>query len=480
MDERIKSVFRNIVGKSNFLDSKEDRISYSYDGTPLLEQMPDAVILPKDKEQLIEIVRICNKEKISIVPRGTGTGLSGGSIPIENSIVIALNHWNKILEIDESNLTITVEPGVVTGKIHSEVEARGLFYPPDPGSATICTIGGNIAENAGGIRGLKYGVTKDYVMGLEVVLANGEQLKVGGKTVKNVAGYNLKDIFVGSEGTLGIITSAILKLIPFPEVTKTILVYFKKLEEAASTVSEIIAAKILPSALEFLDKTTIKCVEEYAHLGLETDIEALLLIEVDGPKEITENESEKIFQICKKNNCSFVKVAKDYQEAVKLRAARKVAFTSLARVKPTTILEDATVPRSEIAKMILEINKIAKKYNVVFGIFGHAGDGNLHPTCLTDERDVEEVKRAEAAFKEIFDFAVKLGGTITGEHGVGLSKKRFLNKVTGDVGLELMKTIKQSFDPNIIMNPTKVFSGSYEKLKVDKERFEKFILDQWV
>ena len=480
MNEHIKSVFKKVVGESNFLDSKEDRISYSYDGTPLLEQMPDAVVLPKDKEQLSEIVKICNKEKISIVPRGSGTGLSGGAIPIENSIVIALNHWNKILEIDESNLTITVEPGVITGKIHSEVETRGLFYPPDPGSATICTIGGNIAENAGGIRGLKYGVTKDYVMGLEVVLANGEQLKVGGKTVKDVAGYNLKDIFVGSEGTLGIITKAILKLIPFPEVTKTILVYFNKLDEAASAVSEIIAAKILPSALEFLDKTTIKCVEDYAHLGLETNIEALLLIEIDGPKDATEKESEKVFQICKKNNCSFIKVAQDYQEAVKLRAARKVAFTALTRVKPTTILEDATVPRSEIAKMILEINKIAKKYNVTFGIFGHAGDGNLHPTCLTDERNTEEIKRAEAAFEEIFDFAIKLGGTITGEHGVGLSKKRFLKKVVGGVGLELMKNVKQSFDPNIIMNPAKVFSGIPEKLRGDKERFKKFILDEWI
>ena len=479
MDKHIKSVLKKIVGASQFLDSQEDRISYSYDGTPLLEQMPDAIVLPKDVKQLSEIVKVCNKEKVSIIPRGSGTGLSGGSIPVENSIVIALNHWNKILEIDESNLTITVEPGVVTGTIHSEVEARGLFYPPDPGSGTICTIGGNIAENAGGIRGLKYGVTKDYVMGLEVVLPNGELLKVGGKTVKDVAGYNLKDVFVGSEGTLGIITKAILKLIPFPEVTKTVLVYFKKLEEAASTVSEIIAAKILPSALEFLDRTTIKCVEEYAHLGLEIDIDALLLIEVDGSKEVTDKEAEKILEICKKNNCSFVKIAKDNEEAVKLRAARRVAFTALARAKPTTILEDATVPRSEIAKMVLEINKIAEKHNVVFGIFGHAGDGNLHPTCLTDKRDEEGIKRAEVAFEEIFDFAIKLGGTITGEHGVGLSKKRFLNKVTGDVGLELMKNMKLAFDPNIIMNPAKVFSGSPEKLRGDKERFKKFILDEW-
>lgn len=478
----IKNRLVEIVGTENFLDSKEDRITYSYDGTPIISNLPEAVIKPKTVQELSSIMKIANQEKIAIVPRGSGTGLSGGSVPIENSIVITLNHWNKIIEIDKENLTILVEPGVITGQIHSEVEKLGLFYPPDPGSAAICTIGGNVAENAGGIRGLKYGVTKDYVMGLEVVTPDGNTLKTGGKVVKDVAGYNLKDLFIGSEGTLGIITKILLKLIPYPEVTKTILVYFSKLEEAAKTVSDIIAAKILPSALEFLDKTTIKCVEDFAHLGLDTNIDALLLIEVDGYKDIAEKEAEKVLDICKKNNCSYIELAKDSNHANKLRAARKVAFSALARIKPTTILEDATVPRSEIAKMIVGINNIASKYNLTFGIFGHAGDGNLHPTCLTDERNLEEIKRAESAFEEIFELAISLGGTITGEHGVGLSKKKFLNKVVGKDGLEIMMKIKEALDPNVIMNPGKVFSISSksEKLRGDKERFRKFILEEWI
>jgi glycolate oxidase len=477
-----KSNLIKIVGESNYLDSNEDRITYSYDGTPILTHLPDAIMRPGSVDELSRIVIIANEEKIAIVPRGSGTGLSGGSVPVDSSIVISLNHWKKILEIDQANLTMSVEPGVVTGIIHSESEKLGLFYPPDPGSAAICTIGGNVAENAGGIRGLKYGVTKDYVMGLEVCIPTGEIIKTGGKVVKDVAGYNLKDLFVGSEGTLGIITKILLKLIPYPEKTKTLLVYFPTLEDAANTVSEIIAAKILPSALEFLDRTTIKCVEDFAHLGLETDIEALLLIEVDGYEEVAEKEASKIFEICNKNNCSFIKIAKDLSEAVKLRAARKVAFSALARVKPTTILEDATVPRSEIAKMIAEINRIAKKYNVMFGIFGHAGDGNLHPTCLTDERNTDEIERAEKAFEEIFDVAISLGGTITGEHGIGLSKKKFLKKVTGTDGLGLMMKIKEAIDPNIIMNPGKIFSLSptRAKLRGDKERFQKFILDEWI
>ncbi len=475
-----RTKFIQIVGASNYFDSNEDLITYSYDGTPLITNLPDAILKPNTTEELRSIIKICNEEKISVVPRGSGTGLSGGSIPVENSIVISMNHWNKIIEIDNDNLTISVQPGVVTGVIHSEVEKLGLFYPPDPGSAAICTIGGNVAENAGGIRGLKYGVTKDYVMGLEVVTPTGNIVKMGGKVVKDVAGYNIKDLFIGSEGTLGIITKILLKLIPLPETTKTISVYFPSLEDAATTVSEIIAAKILPSALEFLDNTTIRSVEDFAHLGLETAVEALLLIEVDGYTEIAEKESLKIFEICKKNNCSFIKIAKDHSEADKLRAARKVAFSALARVKPTTILEDATVPRSEIAKMISGISMIAKKYELTFGIFGHAGDGNLHPTCLTDERNEAEIKRAEDAFEEIFDLAISLGGTITGEHGIGLSKKRFLSKVTGNEGLELMMKIKEAFDPNIIMNPGKVFSLSskVEKLRGDKERFKKFVIDE--
>jgi glycolate oxidase len=455
--KQVLSSIQNIVGDQNYFDSEEDRICYAYDGTPMLCQLPNAVVRPKSVEEISQIIKIANQEKFAIIPRGSGTGLSGGSIPVEDSIVVMLNHWDKILEIDPKNLTILVEPGVVTGTIHAMVEKQNLFYPPDPGSAAICTIGGNVAENAGGIRGLKYGVTKDYVMGLEVVLPDGSILKTGGKCVKDVAGYNLKDLIVGSEGTLGLVTKILLKLIPIPEMTKTMVAYFPNLNDAGEAVSEIIAAKIMPSALEFLDNVTINCVEEFAHLGLQTDLEALLLIEVDGYKCVVDDESNRAVEICKKKNSSFVNIAKNAHEAMKLRAARKIAFSALARVKPTTILEDATVPRSEIAPMIRKINEIAQKYNVKFGIFGHAGDGNLHPTCLTDERDLDEIERAEKAFEEIFEYAISIGGTITGEHGIGISKRRFLSKLAGNSGIETMKKIKSVFDPNGILNPGKIF-----------------------
>jgi glycolate oxidase len=342
----------------------------------------------------------------------------------------------------------------------------------------ICTIGGNVAENAGGLRGLKYGVTKHYVMGLEVVLPNGEIIFSGGKSVKDVAGYNLKDFFVGSEGTLGIFTKILLKLIPKPETSKTMLAYFQSRKEAAEAVSAIVAAHIVPATVEFLDQTTIKCVEEYAHLGLPTSIESLLLIEVDGRPSVVEEDAAKIVELCKRHNCIEIKIAQNDAEAIRLKTARRAAFSALARVKPTTILEDVTVPRSELAPMLERINSIAAKYNVLFGNFGHAGDGNLHPTCLTDERDKNEIHRAESAFEEIFNESIKMGGTITGEHGTGLAKKKFLPLVAGIPAIAMMQSIKSSIDPNAILNPGKVFSikpkceGSLPRNREQIKKFE--------
>ncbi len=447
-----------ITGKDNYLDSQEDRISYSYDGTPLLHSLPDAIVIPHTKEQISEILALANEEKFAVVPRGSGSGLSGGSIPVENSIVLLMSHWKKILEVDAENLTVLVEPGVITADIHAAVERLGLFYPPDPGSMNICTIGGNVAENAGGLRGLKYGVTKNYVLGLETVLPNGEIIFSGGKVVKDVAGYNLKDFFVGSEGTLGVFTKILLKLIPKPESSKTLLAYFQTRNDAAKAVSAIIAAHIIPAMIEFLDQTTIKCVEEYAHLGLPTSIESLLLIEVDGRSAIIEEDAAKIMELCKRHRCIDINIAHTESEAMRLKTARRAAFSALARVRPTTILEDVTVPRSEIASMLERIDFIAKNNNVTFGIFGHAGDGNLHPTCLTDERDKDEIHRAESAFEAIFNESIKMGGTITGEHGTGLSKKKFLESVAGIPAVEMMRTIKSSIDPQGVLNPGKIFS----------------------
>jgi len=467
-----------IVGKENYLDSQEDKLTYSYDGTPLISQLPEAVIIPHSKEEIAQIVTLANEEAFAIVPRGSGSGLSGGSVPVENSIVLLMSHWNKILEIDTENLTVLVEPGVITADVHSAVEKLGLFYPPDPGSMNICTIGGNVAENAGGLRGLKYGVTKHYVMGLEVVLPNGEIIFSGGKSVKDVAGYNLKDFFVGSEGTLGIFTQILLKLIPKPETSKTMLAYFQSRNEAAEAVSAIIAAHIVPATVEFLDQTTIKCVEEYAHLGLPTSIESLLLIEVDGRPSVVEEDAAKIAELCKRHNCIEVKIAQNAAEAIRLKTARRAAFSALARVKPTTILEDVTVPRSELAPMLERIDSIAGKYNLLFGTFGHAGDGNLHPTCLTDERDTNEIHRAESAFEEIFNESIKMGGTITGEHGTGLAKKKFLPAVAGIPAIAMMQSIKSSIDPNAILNPGKVFAikpkceGSLPRNREQIKKFE--------
>lgn len=447
----------SIVGSENFSSTPEDKIVYSYDGTPLLERLPDAILRPKTKEQISRIVQLANKEKFTIVPRGNGTGLSGGSVPTDNCVILDMSQWKTILEIDKENLTAWVEPGVITSQLHQEVEKIGLFYPPDPGSMNICTIGGNVAENSGGLRGLKYGVTKNYVMGLEVVLPNGEIILCGGKTVKDVAGYNLKDLFIGSEGTLGIFTKILLKLIPKPEASKTMLAYFNSKTDAGKTVSAIIANKIIPATVEFLDNTTIRCVEEFAKIGLPTNIESLLLLEVDGHPAVVEEEAKKVVECCKSNNAIEVKIANTADEAMKLKTARRSAFSALARSKPTTILEDITVPRSEIATMLEKIEMISKKYNILIGTFGHAGDGNLHPTCLTDERNRDEIARAEKAYAEIFEEAIKLGGTITGEHGTGLAKKKFLPLYTGTTAIDTMRAIKKALDPNNVLNPGKIF-----------------------
>jgi glycolate oxidase len=458
MKDETRKKRKELVGGENYFDSPEDKLVYSYDGTPLIRQQAEAILRPRSAEQVAGIMRMANTEGFSIVPRGSGTGLSGGAVPVEGSIILLFNHWNRILEIDSENLTAWVEPGVVTAHFHRAVEKLGLFYPPDPGSQEICTIGGNVAENAGGLRGLKYGVTKNYIMGIEMVLPNGEVIVNGGKNVKDVAGYNLRDLIIGSEGTLAIFTRLLLRLIPKPASTKTLLASFDKLTDAAETVSEIIANHIIPCTVEFLDNTTIRAVESYAAIGLPLTASAILLLEVDGYEEVAVKEAKIIREICLRKGAVDVTLAADEEEALKLRTARRTAFSSLARIRPTTILEDATVPRSNLADLVDRIDRIAGKYNLQIGNFGHAGDGNLHPTCLTDERDKEEIKRVEQAFNEIYDETIKLGGTITGEHGVGLAKKGFLEKMIQVPALQAMQKIKEAWDPNGVLNPGKIIS----------------------
>ncbi|WP_163102143.1 glycolate oxidase subunit GlcD [Peribacillus alkalitolerans] len=459
----VKEQLIKVVGFDNFSASQVERLVHSYDATPNFQAMPDAVVFPRNTQEVASIVKICNEHKVPIVPRGSGTNLCAGTTPTEGGIVLVFKHMNKILEIDEENLTVTVQPGVITLDMIHSVEAKGLFYPPDPSSMKISTIAGNISENSGGLRGLKYGVTRDYVLALEVVLPNGEIIRTGGKLAKDVAGYDLTRLMVGSEGTLGIVTEATLKLIPMPESKKTMLALYQDLEAAARTVSKIIANKIIPATLEFLDQPTLEVVEAHAQIGLPTDVKAVLLIEQDGALEVVERDMKRMAEICKEQNAVSVKVASSEQEAEGLRTARRNALSALARLKPTTILEDATVPRSEIAKMVTAINQIAEKYMVKICTFGHAGDGNLHPTCPTDVRDHEEMERVEAAFAEIFETAIKLGGTITGEHGVGMMKAPYLEWKLGAEGMAVMRAIKSSFDPNNIMNPGKVFAKEARK-----------------
>jgi len=447
---------QSIVGSQYILTDRESLAVYGYDSTPEIESLPGAVLLPGRAEEVAAIMSLCHAAGVAVTPRGSGTNLSGGSLS-SGGVVVQTSRLNRIVEIDEENLTATVEPGVITSALHREVESRGLFYPPDPGSMNISTMGGNVAENSGGLRGLKYGVTDNYVMGLETILSDGEFLKTGGKVVKDVAGYALTPLLVSSEGTLGLFTAITVKLIPKPQCKITMLAHFPAMSDAAMAVSAIIAAKVIPATLEFLDNVTIKCVEEYAHVGLPLDVDAVLLIEVDGHPSVVAEDAASVESICKKQRCSFFQTAKDADEALKLAAARRAALSALARLKPTTILEDATVPRSCIAAMLKVIQDSAKKYNVTIGTFGHAGDGNLHPTCLTDERDQDEIKRAHAAFGEIFDAAIGMGGTITGEHGVGLAKKKYLPKLVGESGIKVMRGIKQAFDPKGILNPGKVF-----------------------
>ena len=457
IDQSTLETLRSIVSASNVLTAKEDLIPYAFDGTAVIKETPGCVVFVKTTEDVSQVLRLANDTDTPVVTRGSGTGLSGGSIPVADCIVLCMVKMERILELDAANLTMTVEPGVTTIQIAEAAERADLFYPPDPGSMKISTIGGNVAENSGGLRGLKYGVTRNYVMGLEVVLPDGEVIWLGNKCVKDVAGFSLKDVMIGSEGALGIITKVLLRLIPKPTTKKTMVATFGAMDAAAQTVSDIIAAQIIPCTLEFLDRTTIHCVEDFAKVGLPLDCEALLLMETDGHHAAVDEEATKMEDLAKANGAMNVRVAKDAVEADQLATARRSAFSALARLAPTTILEDATVPRSELAHMIRFVDEVAKKHDLKIGTFGHMGDGNLHPTFLTDERNEGEIHRVHEAFKEIFNEAIRIGGTITGEHGIGLAKKEFLPKFAGDAQMRVMRELRKSLDPKGILNPGKMF-----------------------
>ena len=446
----------NAIGPDKVLSSPVDLVAYSFDST-FEQHLPDVVVLPETNEEVSAVVRIASQYDAPIVPRGMSSGLAGGSIPVRGGIVLSLTRMNRILEIDEENMTATVEAGVVTADLQTEVEKLGLFYPPDPSSIKQSTIGGNVACNAGGPRCLKYGVTSDYVLGLTVVLADGRVVKTGGKAIKYVTGFNMNQFFVGSEGALGVITEVILRLIAKPPYARTALVHFPTLEGASRTVQAILARGVVPATLEMLDETAIACIEEAMQLGLPLDVEAILLIESDGAdEESVRREIDVITDICLETGASRVDVARDEEERAELWRARRSVSPSLARKAPNKLGEDITVPRSAIPEAVRRIKGISAKYGLPIVVFGHAGDGNLHPNILFDRRDPEQWEKVEQIVGEIFQVALDLGGTLSGEHGIGTFKLPYMREALGQASINIQWRVKQALDPQNILNPGKV------------------------
>ena len=456
LSQNIAKELNNIAGKENITTSREDLICYSYDATNQ-KFLPDAVVFPKSAEEISLILKLANREAFPVIPRGAGSGFSGGSLPVEGGVVVSMERMNKILKIDTDNLIAIVEPGVVTGDFQEEAENMGLFYPPDPSSLKFCTIGGNIAECAGGPMAVKYGVTKDYVLGLEVVLPTGEIINTGVQTAKGVVGYDLTKLMVGSEGTLGIVTKAVLKLLPLPEATKTMFAVFSDMRDAANTVSKIISSKIIPSTLEFMDKESIGCVVGYLPPDLSGSIEAALLIEVDGDKDLIEKEALLIRGICMENSATDVRIAGNRQEAKALWQARRAISPSMAKLKPNKINEDIVVPRSKIPDAIMGTRDIARKYNIIIANFGHAGDGNIHVNVMIDKSNSNEFERGKKAVEDIFRLVLSLGGTISGEHGIGTAKMPYIGMELSPAAIDVMRRIKQVLDPKGVLNPGKIF-----------------------
>ncbi|MCX5818213.1 MAG: FAD-binding protein [Proteobacteria bacterium] len=456
MDAKIIDEIVQIVGKKNALTALEDRKCYSYDARTD-GVAPDMVVFPSSAEEVSQILILANRHVFPVIPRGQGTGLTGGSVPVNGGVVLVFTRMNKILEIDTENLIAIVEPGAITFEIQEEVARYGLFYPPDPASYKYSSIGGNAAECAGGPNSLKYGVTRDYVLGLEVVQPTGEIINTGVKTMKGVVGYDLTRLFVGSEGTLGVITKIILKLVPLPEAKATILALFREVEEAAESVSAIIAARIVPSAIEFMDKASIKCSEQANPMGFPEGLGGLLLIEVDGDNESIQSQAKKVQKIILEKNAVQCTMTQDPKEADTLWKARRTLSQATYNLNPVKIAEDVVVPRSKIPTLIRALEEMEKRFGIPILSFGHAGDGNFHVSIMIKDTP-EDREKAEEAVKEIFTETIRLGGTLSGEHGIGLSKAAYLGMELSPEVMNTMKKIKRLFDPNNILNPGKIFA----------------------
>jgi len=446
----------NIVGKPYCSKDHEELICYAYDATAR-SYLPSAVLFPGNAKEISAILHLANAEGFSVIPRGSGTGMTGGSLPVQGGVVLVMSRLNRILEIDKDNLIAHVEPGVVTGRFHRAVEKEKLFYPPDPSSADFSTLGGNLAECAGGPRAVKYGVTRDYVLGLEAVLPTGEIIHTGVKTAKGVVGYDLTRLLIGSEGTLGIITRMTLRLLPLPEAVRAMTAIFDRMGTAAETVSEIIRRGIIPRTIEFMDNASIRCVEHYLEMNLPVQAGALLLIEVDGKDEAVDMLIEQLKTVCISQGAVDTNVAREKEDIAKLWKARKAISPALFQYGPDKINEDIVVPRSKIPDMVRKIEALKEATGLTMVSFGHAGDGNIHFNIMLDKKNREELKKAEAAIETLFEHTLELGGTISGEHGVGITKAPYIAREIGPVELNLMKKIKKVFDPNGVLNPGKIF-----------------------
>ncbi len=447
---------QRIVGKTHCSMAEEDLTCYAYDAKERTD-LPDAVVFPQNTNDVSKILKLANQDKFNVTPRGSGSGMTGGSVAVNGGIILVMTRFNSICQIDVNNLIAHVEPGVITGKFHNAVEKHGLFYPPDPSSSEFSTLGGNVAECAGGPRAVKYGVTRDYVLGLEAVLPTGDVIHTGVQTVKGVVGYDLTRLLIGSEGTLGVITRITLKLLPLPEKVMTMTAVFDKIEIAAEVVSEIIRRCIIPRTIEYMDNASIKCAESSLKTGLPIDAEALLLIDVDGTTEKTLTSISQLKDICLSLGATRVNIAKTPEEAANLWKARKAVSPALFSYGPDKINEDIVVPRSKIPQMVKKINTLQKETGLTMVSFGHAGDGNIHFNIMLDKKNETDLKKAKTAVDTIFDYTIELGGTISGEHGVGITKSPYISKEIGLIELNLMKQIKNVFDPNGILNPGKIF-----------------------
>ena len=455
LNQAVKDELRAIVGEGRYFDNPKDLLLYSYDAF-MVPGLPEAALLPVSTEEVSRIMKVAFREKVPVTARGAGTNLAGGSVPTRGGIALVFTKMNQIIEISKENRIAVLQPGVINMEFQQELTKQGLYYPPDPGSMAVSTMGGNVAENAGGMRAVKYGVTRDYLLGLEVVLASGEILRTGGKALKNVTGYNLTQLFCGSEGTLGLITEITVKLIPLPETKRTLQAAYKNLDDAGKTVSKVFEIGILPVALEIMDKVSINMVEDFMQLGLPREAEALLLIEVDGPEAAVAVQSERLTVLCRDMGAHEIKVARTLAENDEIWKARRSVYGAGARLKPTAIAEDCTVPLANLVAMFQAVVKIAEKYQLPIPVVAHAGDGNLHPMILTDSSNPEEMKRVAQAMDEISVKAVELGGTLTGEHGIGIAKREMMPFELGEAAMEITRNIKKVFDPFNIMNPDKV------------------------